>query len=394
MDRFVHRRVDRRDVLRRAAVGAGAIGLGLSGASRFAAPVWAQDATPAASQFDAAACYQPFGDVQTLQYEKIGDPPYRIALSNSYIGNVWRTQMIKMAKAYSQTPDVAALISNFEINTTDRDDAAQQAAIENMISNGAQAIVINANTPTALVPTVQQARADGIVIVSFDNTIHADPPDPSIDTGITINEDQVEMGRRWANFLVEQTGGKGKILMVNGVQGTGVDTDRRQGAYEVWKQNPDITYVEVVGDWDPGKAQTATATALAANPDFAGVWCQGGTDGAFRAFLDAGVPLVPFAGEAENGFRKQMLEYKDQINCLSIGQSPGLVCVSMRAALSLLMGEPVPQAVAVPLPSATTDELVPGVNVFPDAPDNFFTATSIPACGVNLSFEEVDKQQV
>ncbi|MCC7023237.1 MAG: substrate-binding domain-containing protein [Thermomicrobiales bacterium] len=398
MDRYLHRQLGRRDMLRRAAVGAGALGLGLSGAGRLATTAWAQDASPAASpaaaKFDAAACYKPFGDVPTVQYEKIGDPPYRIALSNSYIGNVWRTQMIKMARAYSQTPEIAPLISNFEINTADRDDAAQQAAIENMISNGAQAVVILANTPTALVPTVQQARADGIVIVSFDTTVHTDPPDPSIDVGVAVNEDQVEMGRRWAQFLVDQTGGKGKILMVNGVQGTGVDTERRQGASEVWAQHPDITTVEVIGDWDPGKAQTATATALAANPDFAGVWCQGGTDGVVRAFLDAGRPLVPIAGEAENGFRKQMLEYKDQFQGLSIGQSPGLVCVSMRAALSLLMGEPVPQAVSVPLPSATTAELVPGVNVFPNAPDNFFTATSIPDCGVALSFEEVDKQKV
>jgi ribose transport system substrate-binding protein len=299
-----------------------------------------------------------------------------------------------MAKAYAESPDVADLISEFQVNTADRDDAAQIAAIENMISNGAQALVILAHTPTALVQTVQQARADGIVVVSFDTTVQADPPDPSLDLGITVNEDQVEMGRRWAEWLVEQTGGEGKILMVNGVQGTGVDQERREGAYAVWEENPGITYVEVVGDWDPGKAQSVTATALAANPDFAGVWCQGGTDGVVRAFLDAGVPLVPVAGEAENGFRKQMLEYKDQFQGYSIGQTPGLVAVSMRAALSLLMGEPVPSAVSVPLPEAKTDELVPGVNVFPDAPDNFFTATSIPACGVNLTFEEVDAQQV
>jgi ribose transport system substrate-binding protein len=394
MDRYIHRQVGRRDVLRRAAVGAGAIGLGLSAYGRATAPVGAQDSTPTASTFDPAACYQPFGDVPVVQYEKVGDPPYRIALSNSYIGNVWRTQMIKMAKAYSQTAGVAPLISNFEVNTADRDDAAQQAAIENMISNGAQGIVILANSPTALVPTVQQARADGIVIVSFDTTVHPEPPDPSIDVGTTVNEDQVEMGRLWAEFLVKEMGGKGKVLMINGVQGTGVDKERRDGAYAVWEQNPDISYIEVIGDWDPGKAQTATATALAANPDIAGVWCQGGTDGAVRAFLDAGKPLVPFAGEAENGFRKQMLEYKDQFNALSIGQSPGLVCASMRDALSLLMGEPVPQAVAVPLPSATTDQLVPGVNVFPDAPDNFFTPINIPECGVSLTFEEIDQQQV
>lgn len=394
MDRFMQRQLGRREVLRRTALGAGAAGLAFSGAGQIVTSAWAQDATPAAGGFDAAACYQPFAGAPIVQYEKLADPPYNIGLSNSYIGNVWRTQMIKMAQAYSKTADIAPLISEFQVNTADRDDAAQIAAIENMISNGAQALVILAHTPTALVQTVQQARADGIVVVSFDTTVQADPPDPSLDLGVTVNEDQVEMGRRLAEFLVEQTGGKGKILMVNGVQGTGVDKERRQGAGEVWNEHPEITIVEVIGDWDPGKAQTATATALAANPDFVGVWCQGGTDGVVRAFIDAGVPIPPIAGEAENGFRKQMIEYKDEFKGLSIGQTPGLVAVSMRAALSLLMGEPVPQAVSVPLPMATTEELVPGVNVFPDAPDNFFTATSIPACGVNLTFEEVDAQQV
>ena len=198
-----------------------------------------------------------FAGAETVQYEKLADPPYNIALSNSYIGNVWRTQMIKMAKAYAESPDIAPLISEFQVNTADRDDAAQIAAIENMISNGAQALVILAHTPTALVQTVQQARADGIVVVSFDTTVQADPPDPSLDLGVTVNEDQVEMGRRWAQWLVEQTGGEGKILMVNGVQGTGVDQERREGAYEVWERAiPDIEPIEVVGDWDPGKAQT------------------------------------------------------------------------------------------------------------------------------------------
>ena len=394
MDQYVQRQLGRRSIIRGAALGAGAVGLGLSGAGRFGSLAWAQESTPAAGGFDAAACYQSFPGAEIVQYEKLADPPYNIALSNSYIGNVWRTQMIKMAKAYAESPDIAPLISEFQVNTADRDDAAQIAAIENMISNGAQALVILAHTPTALVQTVQQARADGIVVVSFDTTVQADPPDPSLDLGITVNEDQVEMGRRLAEFLVEQTGGQGEILMVNGVQGTGVDQERREGAYAVWEQNPGITYVEVIGDWDPGKAQTATATALAANPDFAGVWCQGGTDGVVRAFIDAGIPIPPIAGEAENGFRKQMAEYRDQFQGLSIGQTPGLVAVSMRAALSLLMGEPVPSAVSVPLPMATTDELEPGVNYFPDAPDNFFTATTIPACGVNLTFEEVDAQEV
>jgi ribose transport system substrate-binding protein len=395
MDRFLERRAGRRRVIRQSALGAGALGLGL-GTGTFGqhARAGAQEATPSAAAFDPAACYQPFPGAQTVQYDPVGDGGFNIGLSNSYIGNVWRTQMIKMATAYSQTPEIQPYISEFQVNTVDRNDAEQIAAIENMISNGAQALVIIANTPSALVPVVQQARADGIVVVSFDSVVQADPPDPSLDLGITVNEDQVEMGRLWAQFLVDEIGDSGKILMVNGVAGTGVDTERRQGAAEVFGQYPNIQVVEVVGNWDPGQAQTATASALAANPDIAGVWCQGGTDGVVRAFLDAGKPLVPVAGEAENGFRKQMLQYPEEMPALSIGQSPGLVAVSMRAAISLLLGEPVPSAVSVPLPSATTDQLEPGVNVFPDAPDNFFTPVQIPECGVTLTFEEIDRQQV
>jgi ribose transport system substrate-binding protein len=393
MDRFLQRRLDRRAIVRQSAIGMGALGVGVAAGGGLAWPAAAQDATPAAA-FDAAKCYQPFSGAKTVQYDKVGDGPFKIALSNSYIGNVWRTQMIKMSKAYVDTPGVKPLLDNFQVVTVDRDDAAQIASIENMISSGAQAVVIDANTPTAFVQTVQQARQDGIVIVSFDNVVAADPPDPSLDLGITVNEDQTEMGRRWAQFLADHLNGKGKVLMVNGVPGTSVDTDRLTDAAEVWKKYPDITTVEVEGDWDPGKAQTATASALAANPDLAGVWCQGGTDGAVRAFLDAGKPLVPFAGEAENGFRKQMLKYKDQMPALSIGQSPGLVCVSIRAAISLLQGQPVPSAVSVPLPAVTTDQLKAGVNVFPDAPDNFFTPIQIPECGVTLTYDEINKQQV
>ena len=48
----------------------------------------------------------------------------------------------------------------------------------------------------------------------------------------------------------------------------------------------------------------------------------------------------------------------------------------------------------MPLPSATTAELVPGVNVFPDAPDNFFTGIQVPGCGVDMTIEEIEAQKV
>ena len=68
MDRFMHRQLGRRSVLRGAAAGAGALGVTISGAGRFTSSAWAQDATPAAGSFDASACYKPFGDAKTVQY--------------------------------------------------------------------------------------------------------------------------------------------------------------------------------------------------------------------------------------------------------------------------------------------------------------------------------------
>jgi ribose transport system substrate-binding protein len=362
-------------------LGAGALTVTAAGGGRFLVDkVGAQELD--SQEFDRAACYNAFEGAEPVSYERLADPPYKLALSNSYIGNVWRTQMIKMANVFVTRPDVAPLIADWQVASSGEDVAAQISQTENMISAGAQAIIINAISPTALTPTVERARQEGIVVVAFDAIVEASDI-------VQVNEDQFEMGKIWAEFLIEKAGESGKILMVNGVAGTSVDSDRQAGARSVFDNYPDIELVEVVGQWDPGTAQTVTANALAAHDDITGVWCQGGTDGAVRAFLAAERPLVPFAGEAENGFRKQMLEFADEMPAISIGQSPGLVAVSIRVALDLLQGFETPSLIAVPLPIARTEDLEPGVNVFPDAPDNFFTPINIDACGVNFTFEEI-----
>jgi ribose transport system substrate-binding protein len=287
--------------------------------------------------------------------------------------------MINMANIFVTRPDIAPRISNWQVASSGEDVSAQIAQMENMISSGAQAIIINAISPTALSPTVQRARQEGVVVVAFDNIVEAEDI-------VFVNEDQVLMGTMWAEWLIEKIGTAGKVLMVNGVAGTSVDADRQNGANAVLSQHPDIQVINVVGKWDPGTAQTVTATQLASDPDIAGVICQGGTDGVVRAFEAAGLAVPPIAGEGENGFRKQML---NGVQGLSLAQSPALVAVSIRVALDLLEGVEVPSAIAVPIPSADNETLEPGVNVFPDGPDNFFTAISIDACGASFTYDEV-----
>ncbi|MGI8475048.1 MAG: sugar ABC transporter substrate-binding protein [Thermomicrobiales bacterium] len=377
MDGTRGRSFNRRDVLKFSVAGGGAFAVTAAGGGRFLIDrAAAQEATPTA--FDAAACYQQFPNAKMVKYDaKTG--PFNLALSNSYIGNVWRTQMINMANIFVERPDIKPMIKNWQVASSGEDVSAQIAQMENMISSGAQAIIINAISPTALSPTVQRARQEGVIVVAFDNIVEADDI-------VFVNEDQVAMGRHWAEWLGGKMGETGKVLMVNGVAGTSVDADRQKGAMDVFAKYPGIKTIAVVGKWDPGTAQTVTANQLASDKDIAGVWCQGGTDGVVRAFEAAGLKVPPVAGEGENGFRKQMLK---GVTGISLAQSPALVAVSIRVALDLLQGKEVPSAIAVPIPSAENADLKPGVNVFPDGPDNFFTAVSIDACGASFTYDEV-----
>ena len=54
-------------------------------------------------------CYKPYAaeDAKFFQWAK-KDGPYRIAVANGFVGNTWRIQMIKTAKAFVEAADVEA----------------------------------------------------------------------------------------------------------------------------------------------------------------------------------------------------------------------------------------------------------------------------------------------
>jgi ribose transport system substrate-binding protein len=199
------------------------------------------------------------------------------------------------------------------------------------------------------------------------------------------------MGRTWAEFLLKELKGEGKtsgkILEVRGLPGNSVDRDRSIGIHEALdKSGGKWDVVQVVGNWDDGTAQKVTADAIAVHGKFDAVAAQGGTTGVVQAMLDSGHPMVPIAGESENGYRKLVAKFSDKgLKGISIGQSPGLVAISMKAAISALEGNVMPQLISVPLPVADYTTLKNGVNYWTDLPDNFFTVNEFPPCGVNIS---------
>ena len=109
--------------------------------------------------------------------------------------------------------------------------------------------------------------------------------------------------------------------------------------------------------------------------------------------MDAGHKFVPVAGEGENGFRKLVAKHKgDGLVAQSAAQSPGLVAISIKAALSALEGNVMPQMISVPIPFVETEDMKDGVNFWSELTDNFFAANEFPPCDINITAVEIMAQ--
>ncbi len=329
-------------------------------------------------------CFTPWS-AETKFFKFPAKPgPYRIALANGYIANTWRIQMIQTAKAYAAQPNVAAKLKEFKVVSTGEDVPAQISAINNFIDSGYDAIVVNAQNPTAFAPVIKRAKEAGVVLVAFDNILETED-------AINVNVDQKGLGELWGNWLVKHVPNGGKVLEVRGVAGTSVDTDRHNGIHEVLqKSGKEWNVTEVVGKWDDGVAQKATADAIATNGPFDGITAQGGDTGVVQAMIDAKHPFVPFGGETENGFRKFCAKHAAEgLKCSSAGTGPAQVAVAIKTAIAALEGKVVPQSVKLPTAIVEDPNFKEGEDFYPDQSDNFFVGNSFPTCGINFTAQEI-----
>jgi ribose transport system substrate-binding protein len=331
------------------------------------------------------ACFKPWGQAtQYFQWKK-KEGPYRIALDNGFIGNTWRIQMIKTAKAYVEQPSVKALLREFKVVSTGEDLPAQIAAANNFIDAGYDALIVNALNPTAFAPVVKRAKQAGVVLLSFDNVIES----PG---AITVNVDQVELGRLAARWLLRQVKSDGgKLLEVRGPAGNSVDRDRHKGFREViGASGKKLEVFEVVGKWDDGTAQKVTADAIAIHKRFDGIYAQGGSTGTVRALIDSGHPMIPISAETENGYRKLCAKHAASgLHCSSAGTGPAQVAVTIKAAIAALQGEKVPQAIALPISYVEYPNIKEGADFYANLSDNFFVGNSFPDCKIGFAAEEI-----
>ena len=144
-------------------------------------------------------CFKPWSDkTKFFQWEK-KPGPYKIALVNGFVGNTWRIQMVKTAKAFAEQAGIKENIKEFKVVSTGTDVAAQLGAMEDFINQGFDAIITIAVAPDGFDRIIRLADKNNVVVVPFDNILDTDKV-------MMVNEDQKEMGRMSAHWLMNESG--------------------------------------------------------------------------------------------------------------------------------------------------------------------------------------------
>jgi len=227
---------------------------------------------------------------------------WTIDLSNTSLDNGWRLEMQAVAKLAARTAPLSHEVK-FSIVNAQNTVAGQIQSLQSMIAAHVNAIIIDANSPTALNGVMNEAVKHGIPVFSIDS-----PTTSSLVYHIGTN--LVETGYVTAVWLAEQLHGHGNVVMDEGITGTGGADQEDAGAFLGFKKFPGIHIVDQFdGQWASAPSEAGMATVLATHPDINGVWTEGGGSGVIDAFLKAHRPLVPVTGFNFNDFLMQPFDH-------------------------------------------------------------------------------------
>ena len=275
---------------------------------------------------------------------------YVLGVSNTLVGNGWREEMICAVKAQAKASGV---VKKVIIANRNGGPAEQIADIRNLISAGANAIIINPSSGNALNAVIAQAAARGVKVVSVDQRVTAPQAH-------NVTNDQVAYGRLGAEWLFKKLGGSGNVVEMRGIAGVPADTDRHTGFMQALKKYPNIKVVKsTFMGWNFATAGKQMLDILNSGVKVDGVWNSGADYTVISAFKTAGKPLVPIVGADNNEFLHQMLVQYPKLQAAAVTNPAVIGGAGAAVAIKLLQGKKVQNWVKL-TPQAWDNETASG----------------------------------
>jgi ribose transport system substrate-binding protein len=298
---------------------------------------------------------------------------YVIGFSNGFSGNTWRTEMLATVKLEAaKHPEIKKLI----ILDGQNQIAKQIGDVESLIAQHVNALLIIANSGTALVPVVAKAKKAGIVTVPFNLPLSGNAYDAYVGT------DPAKKGATVTKCLVKVLHAKGNVVEIGGIPGNSYSADFFKGVKQVLAGTgiKVLTYRDA--NWAEDRAKVVMSDLLSAYPTIDGVIADGSQDaaGAVDAFLAAKRPVPAVTGDDFNRLLKLFVHYrKSQPHfhiCLQ-SEPTWESTVALDLALKILEHKPY-KKLTILQPKLITDANVSKF-VKLNLPDGVFVDTTLPA---------------
>jgi len=155
----------------------------------------------------------------------------------------------------------------FVLDTAETPDK-QTASIDGMMAKKVDALVILATESAPLTPKAQEVHDAGVWIINVDRGFLKPIAD------VYLQGDNKAFGRISAEYVAKHMGGKGNLLILEGVPCT-VNTDRVSAAKEVFAKYPDIKILDSQSaNWNQQKAFEVSQALLVKHKLVDAVWAQ------------------------------------------------------------------------------------------------------------------------
>jgi inositol transport system substrate-binding protein len=155
--------------------------------------------------------------------------------------DLWLTTLRDAMSEYAATqPDVELVMVDSK-----EDVATQLAQVENFVTQKVDAIVVIAANTDAADPMTKAAQDAGIPLL-YVNRLPSNLPE-----GISyVGSESIQAGIMQAEWIAEQLGGKGNVVIMNGDLAQEAAQKRTEGEKQVFAKYPDIKIIrEDTGNW-------------------------------------------------------------------------------------------------------------------------------------------------
>jgi len=254
---------------------------------------------------------QPIGPSKWRDFKAKNPPPWKIGYASSYAGNTWRAAaMDELQKVIIPEWKELGLLSDVVITQSNLNDSTQIQQIRQLVDQGVDAIILCCSNPTALNASVKYAADKGVPVFSMTGYLTSEY---AVNSSVNYQVGGYEIGKAMA----DQLGGKGNVLVVEGIPGTSGSDSQNRGVLAGLATAPDIKIVgSVAGMWTDQVAQGEVQKWLATNPGkLDGIVVQSAAEmGVLRAVQQAGRGEIPVAIGGEFGALCHWRKNPDYIN--------------------------------------------------------------------------------